>query len=516
MHQQSAARAAATAAVKRAADAATAAASALQQLLHSLPPANEDQKLLLASVSASASAAAASASAAAALLAQLDVGATALAPVAMAAMAAAAPLPQQQQQHSVSSRSMFSEPIYIQDGAAELQNRFDDAVSQLAIVCWHAAWSDHCEAAAAALEALAEQHPAVAFFLLDVEGSSANTAFALEKVMGRPESRRIGEQRRAGLACGRVGCWCSSTYSARHEAVVTICLPTSCPPSPPDHAGAKPVLRAGSQKWPCFTLHYPPSLEAAYTFTGPEALEQLAVALAEHGSHESAEVSEQDAATVEAMAEAKHAAAAAPALAAAGGAPSDYTADSGLAQLTHGAAQLKELLLAAKTAGSALALIWVRDGDAASAALRKAAAQVAAELAAEAASGDCTSSSIPRLVLADASPSRSKANERLAAALGVAPYPCVQLYRNMKAVQRLAGPGEATPSAMRALVGLPEAVEPDTKPATAATTASPAGADGSSEAAVGDMQVDDPYAPPSGKFARANAIKRMPSGAMGQ
>lgn len=86
-------------------------------------------------------------------------------------------------------------------GAAELQEMFDAAAVSLAqpggppvlgVVSWHAAWCEPCVVAAAALRQLAAAHPAAAFFSLDVEGSAANTAFALEKVMRKPESRRAG------------------------------------------------------------------------------------------------------------------------------------------------------------------------------------------------------------------------------------------------------------------------------------------------------------------------------------
>lgn len=86
-------------------------------------------------------------------------------------------------------------------GAAELQEAFDAAAARLAqpggppalgVVSWHAAWCEPCGTAAAALRQLAAAHPGAAFFTLDVEGSAANTTFALEKVMRKPESRRAG------------------------------------------------------------------------------------------------------------------------------------------------------------------------------------------------------------------------------------------------------------------------------------------------------------------------------------
>ncbi|PRW34073.1 cobalamin synthesis P47K [Chlorella sorokiniana] len=130
-------------------------------------------------------------------------------------------------------------------GAAELQQSFDAAAARLAqtggppvlgVVSWHAAWCEPCTTAAAALRQLAAAHPAAAFFTLDVEGSAANTAFALEKVMRKPESRR---------------------------------------------AGAKPVLKSGD-KFPCITLHYLPSLQPVQTLAGSGAIEALQAALREH------------------------------------------------------------------------------------------------------------------------------------------------------------------------------------------------------------------------------------------
>ena len=102
-------------------------------------------------------------------------------------------------------------------GAAELQEAFDASAARLAqagsppvlgVVSWHAAWCEPCVSTAAALRQLAAAHPTAAFFSLDVEGSAANTAFALEKVMRKPESRRAG-----GRLSGRlrwraaVACW---------------------------------------------------------------------------------------------------------------------------------------------------------------------------------------------------------------------------------------------------------------------------------------------------------------------
>lgn len=109
-------------------------------------------------------------------------------------------------------------------GAAELQECFDEAAQQLAgqagaaagagagpdpvllgVVSWHADWCEPCHAAAGALRALAQRYSSsAAFFCLDVEASSANTALALEKVMRKPDSRRPGEAAAGGVRAGAV------------------------------------------------------------------------------------------------------------------------------------------------------------------------------------------------------------------------------------------------------------------------------------------------------------------------
>lgn len=83
-------------------------------------------------------------------------------------------------------------------GAAELHECFEACAARLApealgVVSWHANWVEPCREAAAEMVRLAAAHPGAAFFCLDVEGSSANAAFAREKVVRNPESRRQGE-----------------------------------------------------------------------------------------------------------------------------------------------------------------------------------------------------------------------------------------------------------------------------------------------------------------------------------
>ena len=111
-------------------------------------------------------------------------------------------------------------------GASELQECFDSRAAAAAaagtaagdsgptfgVVSWHANWSQGCQAAAQQLHQLAARHPQVAFYTLDVEGSAANSAVALEKVMRKPESRRAGGLGGAGLG----GCvWDGESCPAR-------------------------------------------------------------------------------------------------------------------------------------------------------------------------------------------------------------------------------------------------------------------------------------------------------------
>lgn len=124
-------------------------------------------------------------------------------------------------------------------GAAELQECFDEAAAQLAqagpaaggaspppalgVVSWHAAWCEPCAAADAELRALAPRFAgSAAFFSLDVEASSANTAFALEKVMRKPDSRRAGEPAHRRTQTGIAG-WLAGRGAARRLAVVWAC-----------------------------------------------------------------------------------------------------------------------------------------------------------------------------------------------------------------------------------------------------------------------------------------------------
>eukprot|EP00887_Chlorella_sp_A99_P008139 scaffold12.g8139.t1 len=466
--------AASRAAVVRAADAAAAAAAALQQCIATQP--SSSSSLLLSAAAAATSAAAASASATALLLAQLNGQAPQ--PAAAASLASATALTSPAAAGASPSKGpSSSEPglVAIEEGAAQLQAALDALTPGApAAVSWHAGWSEACAAAARGALSLAAAHPGAAFYLLDVEISAPNTALALEKVMLRPESRR---------------------------------------------PGAKPGLKSG-EKWPCLTLHYAPSLQPAACFCGLQAVERLGEALREHERDAAARGGGPHTNTAaDAGTAAGEAPGAAPALEAA--AP---TADgSSLSQqpvaMTRGAAEIKELLQGAQAAGAPVVVVWTRraggapDGGGGAA--------LAGAAAAEAARGGWRA----RLALADAG--ASKANERLAEALGVRSFPTVHAYQDMKLERRLAG-ADASPAGLAALLADLQGGAPRGAAAgpAAAAEADPAG-EGAAGAGAGGGQGaggaaaaeeegagDDPFAPPAGKFARKNAIKRMPDGVM--
>jgi hypothetical protein len=384
-------------------------------------------------------------------------------------------------------------------GASELQECFDSLAQQaqraagaagqqqlepaLGVVSWHADWCEPCRDAAAQLgqlaAALQQQHPgsgssssSVAFFTLDVEASSANTAFALEKVMKKPESRR---------------------------------------------AGAKPLLRSGA-KFPCITLHQLPSLQPVATLAGPDAVRELQQALREHAA--AAAASQRPA---PAAAPAAAGTAAAPASVAAAGQP-----PSRLVVLKKGAAEAKELLAAGRASGAPVVVVWTQlpaGGDSAVAA----AASEALDLQAAAAEAAAATRG---LVVVNADAGASSSNQLLAGALKVKAFPEVQVYRDMKLASKLAC-AAATPAGLLRLAaqlaapassgsGSPAASAPaaPTTTPTAALEAAAAAAPATATAAAGGTTAttsssSSPFDPPAPKFAKPGATKRFPDSRLG-
>ena len=357
-------------------------------------------------------------------------------------------------------------------GAAELQQCFNGLVAQraaeqgagpapapaLGVVSWHADWCEPCRQAAAALCLMAVQHHAVAFFTLDVEASSANSAFALEKVLRKAESRR---------------------------------------------AGAKPLLKS-HDKLPCITLHYLPSLQPVAMLAGPTAVEQLKQALLEHACRQPVTPAAALQATVQAAtgpgsSDGQQQSAAATAAA----------EPSKLVVLKKGATEAKELLAAGRARGTPVLVVWTQSN----AANEEVAAGAAALLAAAAEAVTTTHG----LVLVDADAAASKANELLAGALRVRSFPEVHVYCSMKLDSKLTGTS-ATPAkllrlAAQLMVGAARiggsssngSIPPLPVGATAAVLLPPAPA----------MAAPGPFDPPASKFAKPGATKRFSDGRLG-
>jgi G3E family GTPase len=101
---------------------------------------------------------------------------------------------------------------------------------EVTVIHWLAPWVDTSNAAQQNLQyILACQFPSVDFLILDVESSFGNSSLAYQKVLELPAARR---------------------------------------------ANARPVVKNGG-KFPCFTVHYAPSLHPAATLSGSTATEDL-------------------------------------------------------------------------------------------------------------------------------------------------------------------------------------------------------------------------------------------------
>lgn len=101
---------------------------------------------------------------------------------------------------------------------------------EVTVIHWLAPWVDTSNAAQQLLQqTLACRFPSVDFLILDVESSFGNSSLAYQKVLDLPAARR---------------------------------------------ANARPVVKSGG-KFPCFTVHYAPSLQPAATLSGSTAVEDL-------------------------------------------------------------------------------------------------------------------------------------------------------------------------------------------------------------------------------------------------
>jgi hypothetical protein len=312
------------------------------------------------------------------------------------------------------------EVLTVTTGAAHLQKVLDGLdAGAAAAVFWHASWCEPSVSARAALPEIAAAFPGAAIISLDVGRTVANSVVAREKVLEHAAARR---------------------------------------------KGAKPILRSGG-RFPCVTLHAPPSLQPLEELAGEGALARLRAALAAAGAGAGA--------------------------ATAAGPPAAAEV------LTRGAAQLKEVLAAARDVGKPVLVAWTRDGagGAAADAARAAAARFAGRLVA---------------VVADAG--ATPANAVLAGALGITAYPVATAYRSMKLEARLAGAaadaGAVLRLAARAVAGDAAAPDDAPAPAAAAAAAAPAAKASSSSAAAGAAaHAPSNYDPPAAKHAVKGASK---------
>ena len=312
---------------------------------------------------------------------------------------------------------------------------------------------------------------------VDVSGSYANRAIAMEKVMTHAPSRRDS---------------------------------------------AHPVLK-GELKFPCFTLHVPPCLQPVAQFTGASALQDLIHAipgyLPEGGEPAGSPRPPPPPSAATTAADAGPALAALPpsppeaAPATAGGPAVKAVAGNKVSLIKRGAADLKPVLSEARAKGEPVVVLW-SDGGAGCSGSRATARSLAATGV--------------LCLLADTSV--SAANATLAAGLRISQFPTWDLYRSMKIAKRVVG---ADVSRLRAALDAPPeelAVAP-TAPvpapaaaaaavltpsvATGAGTGKAAGGGKGEEAGPAPVVDDGPYALPVGKFGKAGAIRVMPGGRTG-
>ncbi|CAD7698707.1 unnamed protein product [Ostreobium quekettii] len=120
----------------------------------------------------------------------------------------------------------------VEGGGRDAQRLLDEATTDLAIIQWHADWYQDSAAASKRLDCFATENSDVLFMRIDVTSNEDNRALAMEKVTRRSDSRR---------------------------------------------RGAHPVLKSG-ERFPCVTIHQPPSLQPVRAISGEGCtrdLEQL-------------------------------------------------------------------------------------------------------------------------------------------------------------------------------------------------------------------------------------------------
>lgn len=258
--------------------------------------------------------------------------------------------------------------------------------------------------------------------------------------------------------------------------------------------GAMPVLRLGA-KFPAVSLHYAPNLQPAQLLTGDAALQKVAQILADNCGEGSADPRQPEQ-NIAASGRSKRASA--------NGTVAKHNGGR-INELLSGAAQFKSFLVADRDAGKDTIVVWSSSAVEPSGheALRRTAKEAAA---------------LGNVGVIFSDLATSKANSVLAGALGIKLLPAVHIYRGMKLDKKLVGAEEVTAAAIIAAAGT--GTSTGAAPAAAAPAATPAGAPPSSSQQPPAQHAQpqrrpSQFDPPTGKFARAGATKRMSDGRTG-
>jgi hypothetical protein len=272
------------------------------------------------------------------------------------------------------------------------------------------------------------------------------------------------------------------------------------------------VLKNGD-KFPCITVHQPPSLQPLYTYCGSTALRDLELHLADAQQQQQQQHGGQAASSAQ------------------------VAGLESVSTLTKGAAELKELLKRSSGAGLPCAVIWHVAGEGCEHLVAAVSSVLPGALHLHALPMRsphlcCSTSNLPYkiwsvhflrqsaadAVTATADPAGSKANSVLAGALGVKALPAVYVYRKMKLTGKVAGV-EATAEGVQALLGTATqcssggaaagvAVSSALRKAQTAHEGRPVPSSSPSAAALqGGV-----YDPPVGKYARPGMVKKLPDG----
>ena len=356
--------------------------------------------------------------------------------------------------------------LNIEEGAAELQAMLNAVPpGSVSLVQWHADWISESVDACYVLEKLAKKYPQVILARVAVESTFANRTLSNEKMIERPQVRR---------------------------------------------KDAKPVLKHG-HRFPAFSVHYAPDMQPAELLTGETAVETVTEMIVSAATEIEQDPREYELANISAIANGNKF-------------KSNKASPVAVQELTTGAAQFKSLLLAAKEAGTACVVIW-----SASSSSSGSGGRVSQERHHAMQNAAAKAASLGRAAVVVADVAASNANAVLADALGVKVFPGIHIYRGMKLEKRIFGELATEIAVVEAVQAVdmdeksPDAV---TVPVTASSSATAASAGtkksvsfqkGSNASAANGTKQRAPsdFDPPSGKFSRPGATKKMADGRTG-